>query len=74
MTSRYYLYDMPQEYSFTFENLCKGEYLVEITEQYLDYIRQMQTEEIAGITGAHLEQRNLESPALAERMNALSCS
>ena len=33
MTSRYYLYDMPQEYSFTFENLCKGEYLVEITAE-----------------------------------------
>ncbi len=33
MTSRYYLYCMPQEYSFTFENLCKGEYLVEITAE-----------------------------------------
>ena len=33
MTSRYYLYDTPQEYSFTFENLCKGEYLVEITAE-----------------------------------------
>ena len=31
----------------------------------------MQTEEIAGITGAHLEQRNLESPALAERRTGL---
>lgn len=31
MTSRYYLYDMPQEYFFTFEKLCKGKYLVEIT-------------------------------------------
>ena len=33
MTSRYYLYDMPKAYSFTFENLCKGKYLVEITAE-----------------------------------------
>lgn len=32
-TSRYYLYEMPQEYSFTFEKPCKGEYLVEITAE-----------------------------------------
>ena len=32
-TSRYYLYEMPKEYSFTLENLCKGNYLVEITAE-----------------------------------------
>ena len=32
-TSEYYLYDMPQEYSFTFDDVCKGKYLVEITAE-----------------------------------------
>lgn len=33
ITSEYYLYDMPKEYSFSFENMCKGDYLVEITAE-----------------------------------------